>query len=298
MLDRLTRLFVMNKLTEAKRAAILKALIEGNSVRSTARLTGTAKASVLNLLIEAGQFCSMYQDHVLRNLTCSRIEADEIWAFVGAKEKHARQAGQGDLWTFTAIDPDSKLMVSWLIGPRTPEAATDFMVDLESRLANRIQLTTDGHLMYVPAVEKAFGYNQVDFAMLAKRYGPVREDGPGRRYSPMVCTGAVKERVMGNPDMSQVSTSIVERQNLSMRMGMRRFTRLTNAFSKKAANHAYAVSLYFMAYNFVKPHGTLTKAHQMRYPTTPAMAAGVTDHVWTVEEILSAMDPKTLLQSK
>jgi IS1 family transposase len=281
----------MNKLSDAKRAAILKTLIEGNSVRSTARLTNTAKASVLNLLIEAGQFASTYQDHVLRNLACTRIEADEIWAFVGAKEKHARQAGQGDLWTFTALDPDTKLMVSWLVGPRIPDAAVDFMVDLKGRLANRIQLTTDGHLMYVPAVEKAFGYNNVDFAMLAKRYGPVAEEGPGRRYSPMVCTGAVKERIMGNPDMSQVSTSIVERQNLSMRMGMRRFTRLTNAFSKKAANHAYAVSLYFMAYNFIKPHGTLTKAHPKHYPTTPAMAARITNEVWTVEKMLDLMDP-------
>jgi IS1 family transposase len=287
----------MNKLTEAKRAAILKALIEGNSVRSTARLTGTAKASVLKLLVEVGQFASMYQDHLLRNLPCTRIQADEIWAFVGAKEKHARQEGQGDLWTFTAICPDTKLIVTWLVGPRTPEAAVDFLVDLKDRLANRIQLTTDGHAMYVPAVEKAFGYNRVDFAQLAKRYGPNPEEGPGRRYSPMICTGAVKERIMGNPDMSEVSTSLVERQNLSMRMGMRRFTRLTNAFSKKAANHAYAVSLYFMAYNFIKPHGTLTKAHLMRYPQTPAMAAGLTDHVWTVEEMLALMDPKTPLHS-
>jgi len=285
----------MNKLPIAKRAAILKALIEGNSVRSAARLTATAKASVLKLLVEAGQFASLYQDHLLRNLPSTRIEADEIWAFVGAKQKNATQVSQGDLWTFTALDPESKLMVTWLVGPRTTDAATDFLADLKARLANRIQLTTDGHDMYVPAVERAFGYNQVDFAQLAKRYGPAVEEGPGRRYSPMVCTGAVKERIMGNPDMSRVSTSIVERQNLSMRMGMRRFTRLTNAFSKKAENHAYAVSLYFLAYNFIKPHGTLTKAHPKHYPTTPAMAAGVTDHVWTVEEMLSLMDPARLL---
>jgi IS1 family transposase len=285
----------MNKLTEAKRAAILKALIEGNSVRSTARLTGTAKASVLKLLVEAGQFCSTYQDFVLRKLPCERIEADEIWAFVGAKAKNARQEGHDDMWTFTAICPDTKLIVSWLVGPRTPEAAEDFMVDLKGRLARRIQLTTDGHGMYLTAVEKAFGYNGVDFAQLAKSYGTTPEQGPGRRYSPMVCTGAVKERIMGKPDMDLVSTSLVERQNLSMRMGMRRFTRLTNAFSKKAENHAYAVSLYFMAYNFVKPHGSLTKAHPKRYPTSPAMAAGIADHVWKVEEILELMEPGRLI---
>lgn len=299
MLDQLLKLSVtMNKLPTAKRAAIVRALCEGNSIRATCRLTGAAKATVLSLLVELGEFCSVYQDYVLRNLPATRVEADEIWAFVGAKQKNAKQESQGDVWTFTALDSDSKLMISWLVGSRSTTNAVEFMKDVAARLANRVQLTTDGHHMYLTAVESAFGYNKVDYGMLVKSYGKGEEQGPGRRYSPMVCTGAVKERVMGNPVQELVSTSYVERANLSMRMQMRRFTRLTNAFSKKTENHAHAVSLYFMFYNFCRPHQTLTKAHPMGYPQTPAMAAGVADHVWKVEEILALMDPATLLQSK
>ena len=198
------------------------------------------------------------------------MEADEIWAFVGAKQRNATKAGQGDIWTFTAIDADTKLMVSWLVGPRTLATAQAFMGDVAARLANRVQLTTDGLRVYLQAVEGAFGWNGVDFAILDKIYGPEPEGA--RRYSPGVCIGAEKKSVMGNPDPARVSTSYVERSNLSMRMGMRRFTRLTNGFSKKAENHAHAVSLYFMHYNFCRPHATLTKAAGGIH-TTPAMAA-------------------------
>lgn len=294
MREHSTRLNVMNSLTVARRAAIVRALVEGNSVRATARLTGTAKATVLKLLVDLGEFCSIYQDHKLRDLKCQRIEADEIWSFVGAKEKNATNDTQGDLWTFTAIDADSKLMVSWLVGARSPESAHSFMRDVASRLANRVQLTTDGHSMYITAVENAFGWNGCDFARLVKTYGLADTEGQPR-YSPAVCTGATKEWMFGQPDMVKVSTSYVERSNLTMRMQSRRFTRLTNAFSKKAENHAHAVSLNFMYYNFCRAHMTLTKAAS-GIKTTPAMAAGASDHMWTVEEILELMDPKRLLQ--
>jgi len=285
----------MNKLTPERRAAIVRALCEGNSIRATSHLTGVAKATVLKLLVELGEFCSIYQDHVLTNLPCKRIEADEIWAFVGAKQRNATHAGQGDVWTFTALDADSKLMVSWLVGQRTTETAQAFMEDVAARLTNRVQLTTDGHHMYLAAVENAFGYHAVDYAMLVKTYGPTEDPkNPSRRYSPAVCTGATKERILGNPDEALVSTSYVERANLSMRTQMRRFTRLTNGFSKKVENHAHAVSLYFMFYNFCRSHATLTKAARGIH-TTPAMAAGVTDRVWTIENILELMDPARLL---
>ncbi len=288
----------MNKLSEDKRAAILRALVEGNSVRATARLTDTAKASVLSLLVELGEFCSIYQDHALRNLRCKRIEADEIWAYVSAKQRNATREGQGDLWTFTAIDADSKLMVSWLVGQRTNESARRFVQDIADRVANRIQLTTDGHPMYLTAVERAFKWNGCDFAQLVKTYGQTQvSEDPTRRYSPAICTGAEKTWIMGDPDMDKVSTSYVERANLSIRMQNRRFTRLTNAFSKKAENHAHAVSLYFMFYNYCRAHQTLTKAAK-GIKTTPAMAAGLTDHVWSIKEILGMMDPKRLLHSK
>lgn len=297
LLDQLTRFNGMNRLTDARRAAVIRALVEGNSVRSTARLTGTAKATVLKLLVEVGEFCSIYQDHALRNLKCQRIEADELWAYCNAKQKNATKPGQGDLWTYTALDADSKLMVSWLVGSRNSENTHAFMVDVAARLGNRVQLTTDGLSWYVAAVERAFGWNGVDFAQLIKTYGaPQDESARQRRYSPAVCTGAVKLPVMGTPDMENVSTSYVERQNLNIRMQMRRFTRLTNGFSKKAANHAHAVSLYFMFYNYCRPHQTLTKTAK-GIKTTPAMAAGVADHVWTVEEILDRMNPARLLHS-
>jgi IS1 family transposase len=262
-------------------------------------MTGTAKATVLKLLMELGEFCSIYQDHILRNLPCVRVEADEIWAFVGAKQKKARQEGHGDIWTYTALDSDSKLIISWLVGARNTENAIEFMQDVAARLTNRVQLTTDGHGMYLTAVREAFGFGRVDYAQLVKHYGQLEQGvEASRRYSPPVCTGAEKVRCIGRPNMDLVSTSYVERANLSLRMQQRRFTRLTNAFSKKAGNHAHAVSLYFFYYNFCRPHQTLTKDHPHHYPTTPAMAAGVTDHVWKVEEILSLMDPATPLQSK
>jgi len=199
------------------------------------------------------------------------------------------------VWTFTALDSDTKLMISWRWEAAPRRNFNMFMVDVAARLANRVQLTTDGHHLYLSAVERAFG-RAVDYAQLVKTYGTAEEEGAGRRYSPMVCTGAVKERIMGEPDMAKVSTSYVERANLSIRTQQRRFTRLTNAFSKKAENHAHAVSLYFMFYNFCRPHTTLTKKHPRHYPTTPAMAAGITDHVWKVEEILALMDPSTIIQ--
>ena len=254
-------------------------------------MTGAAKATVLKLLVEAGEFCSVYQDHVLRNLPTRRVEVDEIWAFVGAKQKRARRDGDGDIWTYTAIDSDSKLMISWLVGARNTENATDFMRDVASRLASRVQLTTDGHPMYLTAVERAFGWSKVDYAQLVKSYGQPEGQEGQRRYSPPVCNGATKHWVMGKPDEALVSTSYVERSNLTLRMQQRRFTRLTNAFSKKAENHAHAVSLYFMHYNFCRKHQTLTKAAKGVH-TTPAMAAGVTDRVWTVEDVLALMDPE------
>ena len=287
----------MNKLTDSRRAAIIRALVEGNSVRSTARLTDSAKATVLKLLVEVGEFCSVYQDHVLRNLNTKRVEADELWAFVGAKQKNATKDGQGDIWTYTAMDADSKLMISWIVGSRNHENTQAFMLDLSERLAGRVQLTTDGLAWYKSAVENAFGWNSVDYAQIVKTYGlPLDENARARRYSPMECTGAVQLPIMGHPEEKLVSTSFVERQNLNIRMQSRRFTRLTNGFSKKAENHAHAVSLYFMFYNFCRPHQTLTKA-KGGIKQSPAMAAGLTDHIWPVEEILSKMNPATLLQS-
>lgn len=282
----------MNTLDTARRAAIIRCLCEGNSIRATCRMTGAAKDTVLKLLVDVGEFCSTWQDYRLRNLQAVRVEADEIWAFVGAKQRRAKKIGDGDIWTFTAIDADSKLMITWLVGGRTTENAVEFMQDVAARLANRVQLTTDGHGMYLTAVRAAFGFAEVDYAMLVKKYGQT-ESGvdPSRRYSPPVCIGCEKERIIGRPDMDLVSTSFVERANLSIRMQQRRFTRLTNAFSKKAANHAHAVSLYFFYYNFCRPHQTLTENHPNRYRTTPAMAAGLTDRVWRVEDLLVLMDP-------
>ena len=297
MLEQLTSFNVMNRLPDAKRAAILRCLTEGNSIRSTARITGTAKATVLKLLVEVGGFCSSYQDMTLRDLPCTRLEVDEIWAFVGAKARRATKPGQGDVWTFTAIDPDSKLLVSWLVGDRNPETASVFLQDVASRMSQKIQLSTDGHGMYETAVRKAFNHRTVAWAKIIKKYGQqgTREDQ--RRYSPPVCTGVEKKRCIGSPNPDLVSTSMVERSNLTLRMTTRRFTRLTNAFSKKVENHAHAVSLAFMAYNFCTPHGTLTKA-QGGLKTTPAMAAGVTDRPWRVADILARMNPDRPLHSK
>jgi IS1 family transposase len=289
MLERSSILLDMNTLSKEKKAAVIKGLIEGGSISSVGRMTGTDKDTVTRVLVEVGEFCSTYQHHVLVGLPCERIEADEIWSFCGAKKKNATKPGQGDLWTFTAICATSKLAVSWMVGSRGKNTAHAFMEDVAARLANRVQLSTDGHHMYLSAVENAFGWNGVDYAMIDKDYANtmVPQD-PRRRYSPAICVGVDKVWVMGDPDMDKVSTSYVERANLTMRMGMRRFTRLTNGFSKKAENHAHAVSLHFMHYNFCRAHTTLTKAAK-GYKTTPAMACGLTDHVWTVEEILDLM---------
>jgi IS1 family transposase len=279
----------MNVLPLPKRAAILKGLTEGCSVRSVARMVGVSKTTVLKLLVEVGELCSVYQDYRLRGLPCTRLEVDEIWAFVGQKQKHARIEGQGDVWTFTALCADTKLMVTWLVGVRSVENTHAFIRDLAPRFTGRIQLTTDGNLGYKTAVEAAWGWNGVDFAQLIKTYGADPESKNARRYSPPVCIGIEKRPIMGDPDMSKVSTSYVENSNLALRMRNRRFTRLTNGFSRKVENHAYAVALHFMTHNFCRPHGTLTKKAGGVH-TTPAMAAGLTDRVWTVEDLLGLMD--------
>jgi IS1 family transposase len=239
---------------------------------------------VVKLLREVGKACLEYQDKVMHNLTCNKLQCDEIWSFVYSKDKnvpetHKGQFGYGDVWTFTAIDADTKLVPSWLVGLRNVDCAKEFVNDLKDRLANRIQLTTDGHKMYLEAVENAFG-GEIDFGMLVKLYGS--EPETEKRYSPSKCLGAEKHVIQGNPNTDNISTSYVERQNLTMRMGMKWFTRLTNAFSKKLENHEYALALYFMHFNFARTHKTLANP----YPRTPAMAAGLTNHVWTVEEIV------------
>jgi IS1 family transposase len=246
--------------------------------------------------VDVGEFCSFYQDFVLRDLDCTRLEVDEVWAFVGAKRRNATRPGDGDVWTHTCIDPDSKLMLSWVVGDRSAETATELLVDVAQRVQGRIQLSTDGHNAYEVAVRAAFGW-KVDWAQIIKIYGQEGGKDEQRRYSPPTCTGIKKVRKIGSPDYDLVSTSMVERSNLHLRMSVRRFTRLTNAFSKKIENHAHAVSLAFMAYNFVSPHGTLTKRNG-GIKTTPAMEAGVTDRPWTVEDILAKMDPEQLLQAK
>lgn len=280
----------MNKLDNSRRSAIVRSLIEGNSIRSTCRITGAAKGTVLRLLTDVGVACQEYQDATLCNLPCRELQCDELWSFVGAKEKHATDAqkrdGFGDAWIWTAIDAASKLIPCWHVGSRDADAAFAFMEDLVSRLANRVQLTTDGLTVYLGAVEDAFGWNGVDYAMLIKLYGQTPE--AQRRYSPAQIIGIQKQWVMGRPDPDKVSTSFVESHNLTMRMRNRRLTRLTNGYSKKLENHMHSLSLYFMAYNFVHVHHTLTKAAKGVH-TTPAMAAGVTDHVWKVEEIVSLL---------
>lgn len=283
----------MNKLSLDRRAAVVKALIDGASVRAVSRMTGTDKDTVLKILAEVGEFCSGYQDAAFRRLSARRVEADEIWSYVGAKGRHAKKPGQGDLWTWTAIDSDSKLIFSWVVGGRDRTSCHAFMHDVASRLKNRIQLSTDGLTLYWTAVEAAFGWNGCDFGQLDKQYG-VDMTKPSWFGQSSKVIGANKVVKMGNPDLDLISTSYVERSNLEIRTKNRRFTRLTNAFSKKAENHAHAVSLHFFAYNFIRAHGTLTKANR-GIKKTPAMAAGVTNHVWTVEEMLAKMEPAYLI---
>lgn len=277
----------MNRISRERRAAVIHALVEGNSILATCRMTGTAKGTVLSLLADAGTACLEYQDRELRGLTARRIQCDEIWSFIYAKQKNvpfARQGeyGVGDIWTWTAIDADSKLVPSFLVGNRDTMTALRFMDDLKSRLANRVQLSTDGHRPYLVAVEEAFGAD-VDFATIQKLYGT--EPDAARRYSPAKCIGVEVQAVQGLPDPKHISTSYIERQNLTMRMGMRRFTRLTNGFSKKVQNHEHQLAVHFMHYNFARPHKTLGGE-------TPAMAAGISDHVWSIAEIVAVVEAK------
>jgi len=274
----------MNRLSLEKRVQVISALVEGNSIRATCRMTNTAKGTVIRLLESVGKACTEYQNEHIKNLVCQRIQCDEIWSFCHAKQKNVPdnkqgQFGYGDVWTFTAIDADTKLVLSWLVGLRNADCAYAFIADLKSRLSTKVQLTTDGHKMYLDAIERNFGA-EIDYGMLVKIYG--QEPEGEKRYSPAVCLDAIPTVIQGNPNPTYISTSYVERQNLTMRMSMRRFTRLTNAFSKKIENLEYAVALHFMYYNFARPHKTLANP----YPRTPAMATGISDHIWTIEEIV------------
>jgi IS1 family transposase len=274
----------MSKLDQKARAQIISLLCEGMSIRAITRLTGASKNTVAKLLVAVGHAVTAYQDKALRNLKSERVQIDEIWSFIYCKNDNVKRAKSapaeaGDVWTWTAIDADSKLLVSWYLGARDTDAAMHFLTDLRSRLANRIQLTSDGHRPYLQAVDSVFG-EDVDYAMLNKIYGA---DPQGqKRYSPAKCIGAEKRPITGNPDKKYISTSYAERANLTMRMHMRRFTRLTNAFSKKIENHAATIALHSMFYNFVRIHQTLK--------VTPAMAAGVTDKLWEISDIVQVLE--------
>jgi len=281
----------MNKLSRAARAQILGLMVEGMSMRAISRTTGASKNTVVKLLEDAGEAFSDYQDRTLRGLTCKRIQVDEIWAFVYAKAKNVKAAkaapeGAGDCWTWLAIDADTKLIPSFYVGNRDAEAAQHFIGDLALRLTNRVQLTSDGHKPYLEAVEQSFG-TDIDYAMLVKIYG----DAPGAgRYSPGECIAAEKRRIEGNPDPAHVSTSYAERANLTLRMGARRFTRLTNAFSKKVENHAHSVAIHTMHYNFVRIHQTLR--------CTPAMAAKVTTKLWELADMVKVLEDWETVREK
>ncbi|MGH9822417.1 MAG: IS1 family transposase [Blastocatellia bacterium] len=275
----------MNKLPAAARARALHLLCEGSSIRSVTRVLNVGKNTVIRLMIDAGKACAAYHDENARNLTSKRIQVDEIWSFTYAKQKNVATAkaapdGAGDTWTWTAIDADTKFIASWFVGGRDGECAKWFIDDLAARLTNRVQLTSDGHKAYLEAVEGAFGAD-IDYAQLVKIYGASSDSTKGR-YSPAECTGAIKTRIEGNPDMKHVSTSYAERANLTMRMHMRRFTRLTNGFSKKVENHAHSMALFTTHYNFVRIHKTLR--------VTPAMAAGVSDRLWDVSDIVALLE--------
>ena len=274
----------MNKLQADKRATILTLLCEGSSLRAISRITGVSLDTVTKLLIDAGQACEAFHNKAVQKVHAKRVQCDEIWSFTYAKQKNVQAAKAapeqaGDTWTWTALDADSKLLISWLVGGRDAGYAHVFMEDVATRLAKRVQLTTDGHKAYLDAVEGAFGAD-VDYAQLVKLYGDA--PSPSGRYSPAECTGAIKTRIEGKPDRKHVSTSYVERQNLTMRMHMRRFTRLTNAFSKKIENHAYAVALHCTFYNFVRMHKTLR--------CSPAMAAGLTTRLWEMKDIVALVE--------
>lgn len=270
----------MNKLSMDKKVAVVTALVEGCSIRSIGRMTGVAKGTILRLLAEVGTACADYLDATVRNVPAKRVQIDEIWSFVGCKQKNVTaekmEAGIcGDAWTFVAIDADTKLVISHMVGRRDAGFACEFLQDVQARVSNRIQLTTDGHKMYVTAVADSFG-NQIDYAQLVKVFG--NDPEAQKRYSPAQCEGITKNTIVGMPDEKHISTSYVERQNLTMRMQMRRFTRLTNAFSKKIENHMYAVALFYVWYNFTRIHQTLR--------VTPAMEAGISQHVWSISEII------------
>lgn len=280
----------MNKLTTEKRVAVLAALVEGNSIRSIVRMTGVAKNTVSKLLLDVGAICAQYQDEKLRDLACKRVQCDEIWSFCYSKQKNIPkdregEFGVGDIWTWVAIDPDTKLVLSWLVGLRNAEWANAFMRDVAKRVKSRIQLTTDGHPPYLRAVEGVFGAD-IDYAVLVKLYGKAgKESGSaGGRYSPPECIGCRRQKIQGKPKRKHISTSIVERQNLTMRMNMRRYTRLTNGFSKKINNLEAAVALHFMHYNFVRQHQTLR--------VSPAMEAGIETTLWSLEDVVKLLEQK------
>jgi IS1 family transposase len=279
---------VMNQLGTSKRVSVIAALVEGNSVNSTCRMTGASKHTVLKLLEDLGCACAEYHNRVVRNVKAKHVEVDEIWQFCYAKDKNVPKDkrgvfGYGDVWTTTGIDAQSKLIISYLVARRDAKSAKMFMEDLSSRISGRIQMTTDGHKVYVNAVENAFG-SEIDYAMLIKIYGAPLQEDSSTRYSPATCIDCKTAVLSGAPDPAKICTSYVERQNLTMRMSMRRFTRLTNGFSKKVENHGHAVALHFMHYNFVRIHKTLR--------VTPAMEAGLANHPWTIEELCNLIPEK------
>ncbi len=281
----------VNKLSAERRAAVLSCLVDGNSIRATTRITGVAKGTILRLLEQAGAVCAAYQDQVLRNLPCRRVQADEIWSFVLGKDRNLSAEVRnhapsqvGSTWTWTALCAETKLMISWYVGSRDDYSAREFVRDLESRLPRRIQLTTDGLRLYINAVSESFG-DDIDYAMLTKLYGPSGNDkSPEVRYSPGRIKGIDLREISGAPDQRFINTSYVERANLTHRMGMRRFTRLTNGFSKKFENHCHAVSLHMMYYNFIRVHQTIRR--------TPAMAAGITDRQWSMLNVVELIESR------
>ena len=282
-------MIAMNKLPVAKRVLIIHQLVEGSSLRSISRIADVSINTVTKLLIDAGEVAAAYHDQNVRGLQTKRMQCDEIWSFCYAKQKNVKGAkaapdGAGDVWTWTALDAETKLMVSWFVGDRKTDDAIALMEDVNARVRTRMQLSTDGHGSYLTAVDEVFGVD-IDYGQVVKEYGS--ESGgktPDKRYSPAVCLGATKTPIQGRPDDKHISTSFVERQNLNMRMGMRRFTRLTNAFSKKIENHCHSLALYFLFYNFVRIHKTLK--------TSPAMAAGVSDRLWSIEDIVALIDAR------
>ncbi len=274
----------MNRLEKTERAKLLHLLCEGMSIRAITRLTGISKTTVSKLVVDAGEAAAWYQSRVFQSLKCQRLQIDEVWGFVGAKQKNVARMKRpivdaGDAWLWLATDADTKLVPCWHVGNRSGDAAMEFIDDLASRLVSRTQITTDGHRAYLYAIDTAFG-GDVDYAQLVKLFGPAPEGQ--RRYSPPECIGIIKTRVSGDPDMDHVSTSYAERNNLNVRMHTRRMTRLTNAFSKKMENHAHAMALHFLYYNFVRIHKTLK--------VTPAIAAGVTDRLWEVADMANVLE--------